>query len=90
MKIKTLFIIGAVAYLGYRAKVAVDDVALLKQLDSMPPPNSGPVVNGLGNIFNQTKIMRRSTPQVERRYTPQVTQYAPPVRPRFSTNVFFR
>ncbi len=39
-------------------------------------------VNGLGNIFNQTKIMRRSTPRI--------TRYTPPTRPQFSTPRFFR
>lgn len=92
MKPRTLFLLVSVAYIGYRVKLAMDENALIKQLEAMPqsPPNSGPVVNGLGNIFNQAKIMRRSTPQVERRATPQVTRFTPPVRPRFSTNIFFR
>lgn len=54
------------------------------------PPNSGPVVNGLGNLFNQAKIMRRSTPHVQRRSVPQITSYVRPTRPQFKTPLFFR
>lgn len=39
-------------------------------------------VNGLGNIFNQAHIMRRSIPQV--------TRYQRPTRPQFSTPRFFK
>jgi len=76
----TILLVGgaALAYWLTRPKPVVTVTEVL------PPPNSGPVVNGLGNIT------RRSIPQVQRRSVPQVTPYKPPVRPRFSTPLFFR
>lgn len=42
----TLALVGGIAYLGWRAKQAAEAAALAAV--PLPPPNSGPVVNGIG------------------------------------------
>lgn len=42
----TLALVGGIAYLGWRAKQAAEAAALAAA--PLPPPNSGPVVNGIG------------------------------------------
>jgi len=44
----TLLLVGGLAYMGFRAKQAAEQVALAIAANTVqPPPNSGPVVNGL-------------------------------------------
>lgn len=87
MKTATLLTVagvGAVIYWLTRPKPVVT-------ITEVPPPNSGPVVNGLGNIFNQTKIMQRRAPPVAiRTGSTSINRYQQPVRPQFSTPLFFR
>ncbi len=99
MKNKMLLLAGAGALVYWltRPKPVVT-------VTEVPPPNSGPVVNGMGdNIFNQpwraqqgftggrSTITPYTPPQVQNRTAPiNMPRYTIPTRPRFRTPLFFR
>lgn len=87
MKTSTFLVLGglAAAYWMTRPKPVVMITEVL------PPPNSGPVVNGLGNLFNQAKVMRRSAPAIAvRAGATAIPRHVYPQRPQFRTPLFFR
>ena len=89
MKTSTVVLLGGIAAAAYwltRPK----PVVMIQEV--LPPPNSGPVVNGLGNLFNSPgKIMRRSAPAVAvRTGATAIPRHVYPRRPQFRTPLFFR